>query len=125
VLGYPAAAPTRAIVFSQAARGRSVHLVNLVDIGALRGGAITTLDAAVPIANIELVPGRPRALVMHEHDETALSVLDLDDGTLSPVSGGGALRHFALTPDGSSLAATVVTPNNRLGVIDLGAITAR
>ncbi len=125
VLGYPAEDPSIALVFSQATRGRSLHLVALNDIETLRGGAVTTLDAAVAIANVALVPGQPRALVMHDNAGTALSVLELDDGTLSPVAGGGALLDFALTPDGSSLAGTVDGRRDRLGIVDLDTISAR
>lgn len=125
VLGFPTGDPSIAIVFSQAARGRSVHLVELADIEERKGAAVTTLDAAVRIANIDLVPGQPLALVMHEDAEAALSLLDLRDGTMSPVAGDGKLLDFAVTPDGRSLAGTVQGQPQRVGVLDLVTVTAR
>lgn len=125
VLGYPADDPTTAVVFSQALRGREVHLVSLTDIDALRGSALTTLDAAARVGNIELVPQRPLALVRHDDPSAALSVLDLTDGTLSPLTGNGVLDQLAITADGSALAGTVVGSLTRLGIIDLAQITTR
>jgi hypothetical protein len=124
ILVYPEQNPEVAVVFSQASPRRTIHFLDLANVEASRGRNLTTLEGAEPVVGIELIPGRAQALVVHDHDRSVISVLDLYERTLSPFTGHQALSDYAVTPGGELLAGFSGL-DTRLGVVDLTHLTSR
>ncbi len=124
ILVYPPDDPEVAVVFSQASHRRTIHFLDLENIEASLGRNLTTLEGAQPVVGMELIPNRAQALVIHDDARSVLSVLDLEERTLSPFTGHEPLAGYALTRDGEILAG-FSRDKERLGVVDLSHLTSR
>jgi hypothetical protein len=124
ILVYPEDAPEVAVVFSQASPRQTVHFLELANVESLRGRNLTTLYGADPVLGMELVPGRPAALVTHDAARAVMSVLDLEDHTMSPFTGSSPLADYALTGDGAILAG-FGAGRGQIGVVDLEHLSSR
>jgi hypothetical protein len=70
------------------------------------GQSVGSLAAAGPFATMTPSPDGRKAAVLYLEPYSELSgvrVLDLDRGTLTPISGGGIFPHHAWSPDGTQL----------------------
>ncbi len=124
ILAYPPEDPVVAVLFCQAERRDAIHFLDLRGVESARGRNLTTLHGTEPVVGMELVPGRPLALVTHADDRSVLSVLDLSERTLSPFTGHAALSDYALTGDGRILAG-FSAGRDQLGVVDLDHLSSR
>jgi hypothetical protein len=124
ILVYPAENPEVAVVFSQASPRRTIHFLDLEGVETALGRNLTTLNGAEPVVGMELIPNRGQALVVHDDARSVMSVLDLEERTLSPFTGHDALAGYTMTRDGSVLAGFSLD-QERLGVVSLEYMTSR
>lgn len=124
IVTYPAEDPEVALLYSHATKTNSVYFLDLEDIEARRGRNLTPLSGGELVTGMELIPSRPLALVTHDHAQSVMSVLDLEEQTLTPFTGHSNLGDYALTSDGRVLAG-FSADRQTLGVIDLDTLAAR
>ena len=98
--------------YSQFSASHSGRLVSLspplaeVTRVSRTGQSVGSLGAAGPFATMTPAPNGRKAAVLYLEPYSELSgvrVLDLDRGTLTPISGGGIFPHHAWSPDGTQL----------------------
>ncbi len=124
VLLYPPESPTMAVIFSQGAARTRIHFLDLEDVENLGGQNHDVLEINDPVMNIELIPGRDQALVLHDDNHSVMSVLDLTERTLSPITAQGQLGGYVFTADGAHLAGFTYV-NTQVGLIDLSNLAVR
>ena len=124
VLLYPETDPITAVVFSQGSHRTRIHFLDLDNVETLGGQNLSSLDTNSPVQSIELIPGRDQALVLHDASRSVMSLLDLTQRTLSPITAHGPLGGYVFTPDGSHLAGFTFNLS-QLGLIDLGNLAVR
>lgn len=124
VLLYPAQSPTVAVIFSQGSARNRIHFLDLQDVESQGGQNHDVLPTNEPVQNIELIPGRDQALVLHDDNRSVMSVLDLTQRTLSPITADGQLGGYVFTSDGAHLAGFTYT-NAQVGLMDLSNLAVR
>jgi len=124
VLLYPQDAPTMAVIFSQGSTRTRIHFLDLPDVESQVGQNHAVLTTNAPVQNIELIPGRDQALVLHDDTHSVMSVLDLTQRTLSPITAQGQLGGYVFTSDGAHLAGFTYA-TTQVGVIDLSNLSVR
>lgn len=124
VLMVPPDDPKTAVIFSQGAGRPAIHFLDLQDVEAQGGQNHEVLLAADPVRNIELIGGRDQALVLHDDNHSVMSVLDLTERTLSPITAGAQLGGYVFTADGAHLAGFTYA-TTQVGVIDLSNLAVR
>jgi hypothetical protein len=107
-----------AVVFSQGMPGRSIHFLDLSEVESNRGQNLSTLHSAESVVSMELIPNQAAALVVHDHYRTAMSILDLDDRTLSPFTAHSALAAYTINHNGEVLVG-FTAGDDRIGIVDL------
>lgn len=121
---WPPAAPEVAILFSQANPRYRIHFLDLVDVEARQGQNLDVLETDQAVKRIELIPDRAQALVLHDDARSVLSLLDLRERTLSPVTSRGALGGYTFTTGGDQLAG-FAWGEELLGFINLNTLAVR
>lgn len=124
VLLYPELSPTVAVIFSQGSTRTRIHFLDLQDVETRVGQNHDVLTTNEPVQNIELIPGRDQALVLHDDSHAVMSVLDLTQRTLSPITAHGQLAGYVFTADGAYLAGFTYA-DTQLGLIDLSNLSVR
>jgi len=61
------------------------------------------IDLDKPVHDVVPVPGRDRALIVHDDARTVLGVLDLATAATAPLLGAGQLDSYAFSPTGDYL----------------------
>ncbi len=119
ILLLPPDAPRIAVLASITIRAPRVHLVDLTNVGDdLAQIDVRTLALGEPIFDVVVVPGRERALVVHDDQRTVLGVLDVVAGTVAPIEGIERLDAYDFTAGGTHLiGAAQGVP--RVGFVDL------
>jgi len=115
---FPPDAPTAALLF---ARGNAVSRIYFLDLMGLedeRGRNLTHVDLGSTAADVQLVDGGTRALVLHDEGRTVVSVVDLGARTVFPLQGNLALTSYDFAEGGRYLVA-VADGLDRIGVVDL------
>jgi len=124
VLLYPDPSPTVAVIFSQGSARTRIHFLDLEDVETQVGQNHDVLETNEPVQNIELIPGRDQALVLHDDSRSVMSVLDLTQRTLSPITAQGQLGGYVFTADGAHLAGFTYA-DTQVGLIDLSNLAVR
>jgi hypothetical protein len=124
VLLWPPENPETAVVFSQGAWRNRIHFLGLDNVEERGGQNLSVLQTNEPIQNIEIIPGRDQALVLHDDSRSVMSVLDLTERTLSPLTSRGALAGYAFTASGGQLVGFAYG-EDLLGVINLENLAVR
>jgi hypothetical protein len=121
---WPPVAPTVAVAFSQASQRSRIHFLDLGDVEARGTQNLDVLETNDPVANIVPIPGRDQALVLHASSSGVLSVLDLAQRTLSPLTAHGSLAGYVFTSTGTTLAG-FTAGWSQLGLIQLDHLSVR
>jgi len=124
VILYPETDPTMAVIFSQGSTRTRIHFLDLPDVETQVGQNHDVLTTNEPVQNIELIPGRDQALVLHNDSNSVMSVLDLTQRTLSPITAQGQLGGYVFTADGAHLAGFTYA-DTQVGLIDLSNLAVR
>jgi hypothetical protein len=124
VLLYPEIEPTVAVIFSQGSTRTRIHFLDLPEVETQVGQNHDVLTTNEPVQNIELIPGRDQALVLHNDTHSVMSVLDLTQRTLSPITAQGELGGYVFTADGAHLAGFTYS-TTQVGLIDLSNLAVR
>jgi len=124
VLLYPEQSPTVAVIFSQGSARNRIHFLDLQDVETRVGQNHDVLATNEAVQNIELIPGRDQALVLHDDNHSVMSVLDLTGRTLSPITAQGQLGGYVFTADGAHLAGFTLS-KAQMGLIDLSNLAVR
>ncbi len=124
VLLWPPSDPTTAVIFSQGAMRNRIHFLDLEDVEERVGQNLTVLTTTEPVQNIELIPGRDQALVLHDDSRSVMSVLDLTERTLSPLTSRGPLGGYVFTSGGDQLVG-FTAGQDMLGVVSLNNLAVR
>lgn len=124
VVLWPPEAPEVAILFSQASPRYRIHFLDLADVEARQGQNLDVLETDQAVMRVELIPDRAQALVLHDDARSVLSLLDLRERTLSPVTSRGALGGYAYTTGGDQLVG-FAWGEELLGFINLNTLAVR
>ncbi|GMV44093.1 MAG: hypothetical protein AMXMBFR64_58090 [Myxococcales bacterium] len=98
-----------------------------------KGKVVTTIKIAKPVSAATPIEGRTQVVLTHKgaYDaygwgDSPLSVLNLEDGSVTPFTGTGALRGMVRAPSGPDLLiATVVEGEGWLVRLDLDTLHAK
>ena len=115
----PDLVPQVAVLASLGSRLSRVHLVALDRItDSLEPTKLQTVELDQPVLDVQPVPGRELAMIVHDDDRTVLGLLDVNIGSVSPLQGVGRLDSYAFTPDGDYLVG-VTDGVSRVGFLEL------
>ena len=119
ILPVPESNPTMALIYSRAKPRSRIHFLKLADLGARLVQNLTSRNLAQPVHQLVATPGGKQALVVHNHQRTVISVLDLAGAhnTISPIQGQLALGSYDFTT--SSYLVGVSSGLAELGLINL------
>lgn len=118
ILVYPKEQPHTAVVFSETHPSDQVFVLDLHNIENNLGTNLQQLQGDVPVAHMEFIPGQARALAVHSRGTTVMSVVDVEQRTMYPMTSSALLTDYAMTPQGDFLGG-IVHEKQMLGLIDL------
>jgi len=119
LLGVPAEAPRQVLAFARGQNQDRLQVIDLEGLLAGRRGAVATRSLGHPLREVVLAPSGRQAVLLHDEQRTALSILDLEREpfTDTPIQLGDAVGPIAFLGQTHLLAASAARP--RLGILDL------
>lgn len=113
---YPEDLPRTALLWASTRTDAAVHFLDLSGVEEAEGGALEDVGMGRAVRDVLRAPDGIHALVIHDDARTVLSVLDLDERTVSPVEGAAALSDFGFS--GATLVG--ISPGQRrVGFLDM------
>jgi hypothetical protein len=124
ILLVPEAAPRMAVLASLRTRASRVHVLHLDGIAdPTQRPQVDEIALAQPIADVVAIPGSQRVLVVHDDARTVLGVLDIAEGSVSPLEGMGRLDSYDFSGQGQYLLG-VTRSVAQVGAVDLSDLHA-